>query len=115
MTDRDAAPATAEGADDACTARMDAIGFIGITTRALYRTGWVDALAWQAARPASPATAGEALADPWQIVAEQWVAAHDDRCTNMGDCGSFGGEKDCHWPRPSMFAAREAARGAGEG
>ena len=30
----------------------------------------------------------------------QWATAHDEHCTNMRDCTSFGGTKECHHPRP---------------
>lgn len=31
---------------------------------------------------------------------EQWLIAHDEHCTNLRDCASFGGSKPCHHPRP---------------
>lgn len=30
----------------------------------------------------------------------QWLIAHDEYCTNMRDCTSFGGMKECQHPRP---------------
>lgn len=30
----------------------------------------------------------------------QWLVAHDDHCTNMRDCASFEGTKECRHPRP---------------
>lgn len=31
---------------------------------------------------------------------EQWLIAHDEHCTNMRNCTSFGGAKECRHPRP---------------
>ena len=31
---------------------------------------------------------------------EQWLIAHDEHCTNLRNCASFGGSKPCHHPRP---------------
>ncbi len=32
-----------------------------------------------------------------------WREAHDEACTNMEDCTSFGGTKQCFRPRPSIL------------
>lgn len=55
------APAT-DGAEAALEARLDEKGFIGLTTRAIYRDGWMDALAWRAA-PHAPAAELESGAE----------------------------------------------------
>jgi len=33
----------------------------------------------------------------------EWEMNHDERCTNMRDCASFGGAKRCHHPRPDAL------------
>ena len=35
-----------------------------------------------------------------------WEEAHDDACTNMKDCASYGGEKRCYRPRPEILGDR---------
>lgn len=32
-----------------------------------------------------------------------WEEAHDEVCTNMKDCTSYGGEKHCYRPRPEIL------------
>lgn len=32
-----------------------------------------------------------------------WKEAHDEACTNMKDCTSYGGNKECYRPRPEIL------------
>lgn len=35
---------------------------------------------------------------------EQWQIVHDEHCTNMEDCSSFGKtDRECHHPRPTVL------------
>lgn len=42
---------------------------------------------------------------------EQWIANHDEHCTNMNDCGSFVSGRECHWPRPPLLAYQNPSEG----
>lgn len=32
-----------------------------------------------------------------------WLIVHDEHCTNMRDCSSFGSTKECEAPRPDSL------------
>lgn len=36
-----------------------------------------------------------------------WQELHAEKCTNMDDCASFGGTKECSCPRPPELTAVE--------
>ena len=42
---------------------------------------------------------------------EQWQIAHDEHCTNMRDCASFGGSKECSHPRPAFLSSAQSPVG----
>lgn len=54
-------------------------------------------------------------ADLRQELEAWWEQAHDEGCTNMKDCKSYGGKKECYRPRPEILQTPNAvvqARGA---
>ena len=45
-----------------------------------------------------------------------WEEAHDEACTNMKDCASYGGNKECYRPRPEILKRpNDLARRPGDG
>ena len=40
-----------------------------------------------------------------------WEIAHDEGCTNMNDCASYGGNKICYCPRPEILKKYKVSGG----
>lgn len=79
------------------------------------RIGRLEALQREATlRLAAADEALEAVCCGGAALDEQWSIAHADRCTNMRDCTSFGGPKQCHHPRPTCFGSNPGAQARAE-
>lgn len=41
-----------------------------------------------------------------EALEDEWLCNHDDRCSNLHECASFGHERECHHPRPDGGRSR---------
>ena len=38
---------------------------------------------------------------------EEWEVSHEERCTNMANCESFGGDVKCYYPKPEALGEKK--------